>query len=122
LKDLQTEATQLLAKPEVPWSRLRAITLEFRRSTGSTEGLLLHKICHGSKLMLKPPHKREKSKELQDRLIKLQEQVDQASYNKMVSDVTKQVCALRSKFHAINYLLHIFIYLKMLQPKHSLTN
>lgn len=98
-QDLQDEATQLLAKPEVPWSRLRAITLEFRLSTGSTDGLLLHEVCYGSKLVLKPPQKREKSKELQDRLIKLQEQVDQASYDKMVSDVTKQeraAAALRS--------------------------
>lgn len=98
-QDLQTEATQLLTKPEVPWSRLRAITLEYRHSTGSIDGLLLHEVCHGSKLTLKPPQKRQKSKELQERLIKLQEQVDQASYNKMVSDVTKQeraAAALRS--------------------------
>ncbi|DBB09773.1 TPA: hypothetical protein ACH3X3_001405 [Trebouxia sp. C0006] len=112
-QDLQTEATQFLAKPEVPWSRLRAITLELRQCTGSTNDLLLHEVCHGSKLVLQSPQKREKSKELQDRLIKLQQQVDQASYNKMVSDVTKQVCALRSNFTASlmqqRTCMHVFI-------------
>ncbi|KAA6425417.1 MAG: hypothetical protein FRX49_04910, partial [Trebouxia sp. A1-2] len=117
MKDLRAEATQLLAKPEVPWSRLRAITLDFRQSAGSTDGLLLHEVCHGSKLVMKPPQRREKSKELQDRLTKLQEQVDQASYNKMVSDVTKQeraAAALRSGAlqtykQQISFGLHVIV-------------
>ncbi len=71
--------------------QLRSITLELRKVVGNSDKLFLHVACQGSQLVLHTPPKREKSKELQDRLNKLQEQVDQASYNRMVSDVTKQV-------------------------------
>lgn len=97
--ELQAAAQELLAGQDVSWSQLRTIASELRQSAGSTNGLLLRSVCHGSQLMLKSPPRREKSKELQDRLLKLQKQVDQASYNRMVSDVTKQeraAAALRS--------------------------
>lgn len=91
LQELQNEAQQLLGRQHIPWLSLQSITLELRRVSAHSKEQWLHVLCQGSQLVLSTPPKREKSKELQERLTKLQEQVDQASYNRMVSDVTKGV-------------------------------
>ena len=88
-QELQDEAQQLLTAKSIPWVRLKDISSELK-STDANEHWL-HQICEGTQLVLNAPRKREESRELQERLAKLQEQVDQAAYNRMVSDVTKKV-------------------------------
>ena len=63
-----------------------------RRKAKPQQDWLLHQICHGSSLALAPPPQRHKSPELQARLKKLQEELDNKRYNEMVSDIT---CAER---------------------------
>ena len=89
LQELQSEAHQLLTRPDVPWLRLKCLSAELKKAT--SEELWLHTACKGTQIVLQAPRKREKSKELQARLAKLQQNVDQASYNRMVSEVTKKV-------------------------------
>lgn len=55
-------------------------------------------ICAGSKLILPSPAHRQRSEQLQQRLAKLQENVDAQRYAAMVADVTKdeqQAAAVR---------------------------
>lgn len=91
LQESQGKAQQLLVSQEVPWQSLRDITQQLRKTSPQADNLWLHEVCQGSQLVLCAPPKREKSKELQARLSRLQQQVDQASYNKMVAEVTQQV-------------------------------
>lgn len=59
------------------------------RDGGEEEGPWIHEVCRGSKLVLSPPPKRTRSPELLARLEKLQHQVDEANYQKMVKTVSK---------------------------------
>lgn len=89
MQETQRKAEQLLSRQDVPWPALQQISSELKRLDGGDHWL--HHTCQGTRLVLHAPRKREKSKELQARLAKLQEQVDQASYNQMVADVTQKV-------------------------------
>lgn len=91
VQDLQAEARQLSTAQEISWQRLCDITKQLRKASPDTATLCLHEVCTGTQLVLHAPQKRAKSKELQERLSRLQEKVDQASYNKMVAEVTQQV-------------------------------
>ena len=92
LQELQARARQLLVGQEVPWASLRDIGRQLQNVEPNIHWL--HEACKGSQLVLSAPSKREKSKELQERLSRLQQQVDQALYNKMVAEVTQQVQSL----------------------------
>lgn len=91
LQELQAQAQQLLSVQEVPWRSLRDISQQLYAVQPKEDSLSLHEACRGSQLVLSAPAKREKSKELLERLSRLQQQVDQQSYNKMVAEVTQQV-------------------------------
>lgn len=49
---------------------------------------LLHQLCQGSAVLLHPPKPRVRSKALQERLSKLQSDLDDKKYAEMVSDIT----------------------------------
>lgn len=91
MQELQAQAQQLLSGQEVPWRSLRDISQQLHTVQPKEDSLSLHEACRGSQLVLPAPPKREKSKELLERLSRLQQQVDQNSYNKMVAEVTQQV-------------------------------
>lgn len=114
-QELQSEAQQLLTRPDVPWLWLKCLSAELSKAT--SEELWLHTACKGSQLVLQAPRRRDKSKELQARLLKLQENVDQASYNRMVSEVTKKERAaealrsgaLQTYKQQISFGLHVIV-------------
>ena len=91
MQEVQTRAQQLLDGHEVPWRGLHDINQQLQAVQPKANGPWLHEACKGSQLTLAAPPKREKSKELLERLSRLQQQVDQNSYNKMVAEVTQQV-------------------------------
>ncbi|KAL3159698.1 hypothetical protein ABBQ38_010104 [Trebouxia sp. C0009 RCD-2024] len=116
-RESQGKAQQLLVSQEVPWQSLRDITQQLRKTSPQADNLWLHEVCQGSQLVLCAPPKREKSKELQARLSRLQQQVDQASYNKMVAEVTQQERAaealrsgsLQTYKQQISFGLHVIV-------------
>ena len=91
MQELQAQAQQLLIGQEIPWRGLRDISQQLQAVRLNADGPWLHEACNGSQVILSAPPKREKSKELLERLSRLQQQVDQHSYNKMVAEVTQQV-------------------------------
>jgi hypothetical protein len=52
-------------------------------------GVPFHQVLKGSSFVLQSPKPRERSKELQERLIKLQEIADQKAYKELVKDITQ---------------------------------
>ena len=91
LQELQAQAQQLFMSQDIPWRSLRDISQQLQILQPKADSPWMHEACKGSKLILSAPPKREKSKELLERLSRLQQQVDQNSYNKMVAEVTQQV-------------------------------
>ena len=87
------QAQDLLKQKQVPWQQLQKIGKELQVTAGAGDSLWLHQACQDAKILLPKPPARVKSKELQDRLALLQKNVEQASYNRMVSDVTVAVSA-----------------------------
>ena len=98
MQELQAQAQQLLIGQEIPWRSLRDIVQQLQTVQPKADSPWIHEACKGSRLILSAPPKREKSKELLERLSRLQQQVDQNSYNKMVAEVTQQVVHFQMRF------------------------
>lgn len=96
---------------------MKKIGGELQSVSAEKDGPWLHQACQGISLILPTPPPRIKSKELQDRLAILQKNVEQASYNKMVSEVTKAELkaealkggALRTFKQQISFGLHVLV-------------
>ena len=100
MQELRAQAQQLLIGQEIPWRGLRDISQQLQAVRPNADSPWLHEACKGSQLILSAPPKREKSKELLERLSRLQQQVDQHSYNSMVAEVTQQVILFQLEFRS----------------------
>ena len=66
----------------LPWPRRE------QGGNGGDEGPWLHRLCSGSELALPPPPERVRSAALQERLAKLEKDLEAKTYAAMVHDVT----------------------------------
>lgn len=71
----------------IPYQLVKIVCLKLQEE--KEEGPWIHEVCRGSELVLTPPAARKRSPELIARLEKLQHQVDEAAYQKMVQNVAQ---------------------------------
>jgi len=82
---LQNAAVQHLDAPVVPYPIVRDLWVQLTPAYG----VPFHQVLAGSSFVLEAPKPREKSKELKERLAKLQEVAEQKAYKELVKDITK---------------------------------
>lgn len=85
---LKHEAFVYVDAPEVPFSVIKSLCVALRGE--DSEGPWVHQVCKGSRIMLSPPPKRQRSSELVKRLEQLQRQEDERVYRAMVGNVAKR--------------------------------
>uniref|UniRef100_A0A7I4BDD9 ATPase, vacuolar ER assembly factor, Vma12 n=1 Tax=Physcomitrium patens TaxID=3218 RepID=A0A7I4BDD9_PHYPA len=83
--DLRDAALLYLDAPSVPYPIIRDTWAQLTPGYG----VPFHQVLAGSSFVLESPKPREKSKELVDRLAKLQDLADKNAYKELVKDVTK---------------------------------
>ncbi|KAK9811229.1 hypothetical protein WJX72_000326 [[Myrmecia] bisecta] len=91
-QDLQDALRLALHDQTVQWGVLKQACAAIRQHQpdGKQAGPWLHRACQGAALDLQAPVRREKSPELVQRLAKLQRDLDQQRYDRMVLDVTEE--------------------------------
>ncbi|CAK9875838.1 unnamed protein product [Sphagnum jensenii] len=82
---LHHAAVKFLNADVVPYPIVRDLWLHL----SSGYGVPFHQVLKGSSFVLQSPKPRERSKELQERLMKLQEIADQKAYKELVKDITQ---------------------------------
>mmetsp|Transcript_5349 Transcript_5349/g.11701 ORF Transcript_5349/g.11701 Transcript_5349/m.11701 type:complete len:259 (-) Transcript_5349:407-1183(-) len=105
-QSIRSLAAECCAAQRVKWSTLKTITNEHNKAVPGSS-VSLHDLCQGSSLSLNSPAPRQRSPELQARLAKLQEQVDNMRYDAMVADITqpeREAEARRGEMLATTYL------------------
>jgi len=82
---LRDAAAHYLEAPVIPYPVIRDIWVQLTPGYG----VPFHQVLAGSSFVLESPKPREKSKELKERLAKLQENAEKQAYSKLVKDVVK---------------------------------
>ncbi|KAG0564334.1 hypothetical protein KC19_8G102100 [Ceratodon purpureus] len=82
--ELRDAALQYVEADVVPYPVIRDVWVQLTPGYG----VPFHQVLAGSSFVLESPKPREKSKELKDRLARLQELADKKAYSELVKDVT----------------------------------
>lgn len=96
-QELTALCQQHLDADAVPWKVVQRVCRELRQPASDQDSSSSSVVqqpapvtCQGAKLVLPSPPARQRSKQLQEHLAKLQDKVDQQRYAEMVADVAQQ--------------------------------
>ncbi|KXZ47022.1 hypothetical protein GPECTOR_38g259 [Gonium pectorale] len=88
LQAIKASARELRAAERIPWDDLKSITEAYKKANPGRP-VYLSQLCGPSDIVLQAPPAKGKSPELQARLNRLQEELENRRYSEMVADITE---------------------------------